>query len=102
MNNNKELKIPFSLQLLEGGIPGVRFEIFPLLLKKAKNQEELNKFGIDMMPVVGNTPAPGCGSMMWVIYKDYCKKDLSKFMECVNTKEKQEELNDWLFSNFRA
>lgn len=44
-----------------------------------------------MMDVIGDRyMMPICGSVMWVIYKIMCKKDIKVFLECANTKEKQE------------
>ena len=54
MSDSVELKIPIDLTILEAGVAGVRYEIFPYLLKEVKTQKELDDFGINMMDVIGD------------------------------------------------
>ena len=101
MSEQTTLKIPFSLAILEGGVAGVRYEIFPHLLKEVKSQKELDTLGENMMNVIGDRyQIPICGSVMWVIYKKYCEKDIRKFIECANTKEKQVQVMEWVIENY--
>jgi hypothetical protein len=103
MSDSVELKIPIDLTILEAGVTGVRYEIFPYLLKEVKTQKELDDFGINMMDVIGDRyMTPICGSVMWVIYKIMCKKDIKVFLECANTKEKQEIVKQWALDNFKG
>jgi hypothetical protein len=101
-NKNKmEITIPYSLLILEAGIAGVRYEIFPFLLKEVKTQKELNDFGDNMMDVIRDRYInPICGSVLWSIYKYMCKKDIKLFLLCANTKEKQEVVKMWIKDNF--
>ena len=101
MSDIEKIKIPIALHLLESGIAGVRYEIFPFLLSEVKTQQELNDFGENMMDVIGDSyKMPICGSVMWVIYKIMCKKNIKVFLECANTKEKQEVVKQWVLDNF--
>jgi hypothetical protein len=97
-----KLEVPLSLDVLEGGVAGVRYEIIPLLMKEIRSQEEFDSFGENMMDVIGDRyKIPMCGSAMWVIYKTYCKKDVRTFIECANTKEKQKVVMEWLYGHLR-
>ena len=98
-----EIKLPLSLLSLEGGVTGVRYEIFPLLLKKVNTQQELNTFGENMMDVISNRyDLTLSGSVLWIIYKKYCEKDIKVFLKCANTLKKQTILISWLFDNFKG
>lgn len=97
----KELKIPFTLSILASGVTGATYEILPRLARETKSQDELDAFGIHMMDTIGDRyKIPTCGSVMWVIYKEYCKKDLEKFMKCVDTTNKQVVIREWLLDNY--
>ena len=97
-----ELKIPGELIILAAGVAGAIYEILPRLVKETNSQEDLNTFGRNMMDVIGDRyMIPTCGSVMWVMYKTYCKKDLQKFLKCVDTLEKQVEMREWLLKNYR-
>ena len=39
MSDSVELKIPIDLTILEAGVAGVRYEIFPYLLEESKDTE---------------------------------------------------------------
>ena len=99
--NINQLTVPGGLSILASGVPGSIFEIIPRLTSELKSQEELNKFSMNLMDTIGDRyMMPICGSVMWFIYKDYCGKDLKKFVECIDTKEKQKIMIDWLFKNY--
>ena len=102
MNSDEEkITLPLSLILLEGGVAGVRFEIYPLLLKNIKSQEDLYIFGNGLMNVIGYTyTIQQTGSAMWVIYTHFCNKDIIIFIDCVSTLEKQLLLKKWLSDIF--
>ena len=96
----KKITLPISLIVLSSGIAGGNYEIFPLLLKNIKSQQELITFGDNMMDLIGHTYlVTNTGSMMWLIYKHFCKKDIYIFIECANTIEKRNELKKWLINN---
>ena len=95
-----KLEIPFSLSIIGTRITEVRFEIFPLLLKNLKSQIEIDLFGDNMVDVIYRYTRSNCESLLWVIYNNYCKKDIPTFLKCVNTKEKQILVKDWLTSNY--
>uniref|UniRef100_A0A6C0JPP5 Uncharacterized protein n=1 Tax=viral metagenome TaxID=1070528 RepID=A0A6C0JPP5_9ZZZZ len=62
MSDSVELKIPIDLTILEAGVAGVRYEIFPYLLEEVKTQKELDDFGMD---VIGDRyMMPICESVM--------------------------------------
>ena len=97
-----ELRIPFSLKIV-GSVAGVQFEVFPKLLEYATTQEELDKFGENMMDTVGDRYLiPMCGSAMWTVYKRYCNQDIKTFIECANTPEKIGVIQEWLLINFKG
>lgn len=55
MSDSVELKIPIDLTILEAGVAGVRYEIFPYLLEEVKTQKELDVIGDRyMMPICGS------------------------------------------------
>lgn len=65
MSDSVELKIPIDLTILEAGVAGMRYEIFPYLLEEVKTQKELDDFGINMIDVIGDRyMMPICGSVM--------------------------------------
>lgn len=55
MSDSVELKIPIDLTILEAGVAGVMYEIFPYLLEEVKTQKELDVIGDRyMMPICGS------------------------------------------------
>lgn len=96
-----ELKTPARLTILAAGVPGCVYEIIPRLTSELKSQEELDTFAINLMDTIGDHyMIPDCGSVTWVMYKNYSEKDLKKFVECIDTKEKQKSMIDCLHINY--
>jgi hypothetical protein len=90
--------IPFSLQLLESGTAGVKYEIFPMLLASSYSFQELTDFGENMIKLFGNTYSSSMtGSVLWVIYKNLCEKDIKMFVESVNP-DNFKDTATWLLS----
>jgi hypothetical protein len=81
----------------------VVIEIIPRLLQKIKRQEELDEFGKNIIDTIGDIYLqPIRGYVLWFIYKRFCLKDIEKFIECVNTKQKQLRIRKWLLENFKG
>jgi len=79
-----EKTIPFSIKILSTDIAGCVYEIEPLLLKYDITQEELNRFGENLMDVLEGFEIPVCGSMFWILYKRICHKDIGELIDSVN------------------
>ena len=95
------LNIPTEIILMGNNVAGVIYEIVPRLTKEIKSQIILDTFGINMMDTIGDYyTSPICGSVMWLIYKNYCGKNLEKFIECVDTEEKQHKMRMWIMDNY--
>ena len=90
-----KLQIPKSLMLLSSGVQGCIYEILPRLVDETNSQENLYTFANNMVNTLKGIEYPN-GSLMWMLYKDYCNKDLVEFMRCIDTKKKQEDMNSWL------
>jgi hypothetical protein len=96
-----KLEIPVQLSILASGVPGCVFEIIPRLTSELKSQKELHTFSENLMDTIGDHyTIPTCGSVMWFMYKNYCGKDLKKFTECIDTKDKQKIMMNWLLKNY--
>lgn len=92
--------IPLSLRIIGNCVYGVVFELFPLLLSNCLTQHQLDIFGSDMMDLIGDRYDTAIsGSVLWVLYKYMCEKNINAFLNCVSTIEKQMQARDWLREN---
>jgi hypothetical protein len=93
------MDVPRSLIILSGGVAGIVTEVFRGLVEHFKTQEEFDKFGGNMMDTIGDYfLVPATGSVMWVLYKRMCNRDLSAFVACVEEANRNDTLR-WLRDN---
>lgn len=94
---------PVNLLVIGAELAGCKYEIQPLLLEyftENYTQEELNSFGEKIMYLIGDKYMfPKCGSAFWVVYKNICKKDIKKLIDCVSTEEKLQETQELLLKS---
>jgi hypothetical protein len=95
-----EIVIPFILQIFEGNI-GIILEIFPKLLTEIKSQEEIDSFALNIVDIFPDQCDLYTGScIIWIIYEQYCNKDIRTFINIYSTKEKTTMLRKWIVNKF--
>ena len=84
----KDHTIPSELRTLSSGTAGVVYEIIPKL-RKLCTDEELKQFTTNLAMTLSKAQFLGqlTGSLMWVLYKNMCQQDITKFVASVRSPE---------------